>query len=113
MQPINPASSFVPIPKDGITPPTVEQQQAQLKTQVEEFASILYSQMFQEMREAGKVSDDDENSVFGGGDTDYFMHFLDESVGHNFVKQGGNSLGDALYRQLSGRLSSQAQGGGQ
>jgi Rod binding domain-containing protein len=115
MQPITTNSSFLAIPKEGLAHPTVEQQKVQLKAQVEEFATVLYAEMFQEMREAGKSDEDEENSVFGGGDTNMFMHFVDEQVGRNFSKQGGNALTDALYKQLASRLDTQAtqqQGGG-
>lgn len=112
MQPITPTPAFLPVPQDGLQHPSVEQQKVQLKSQVEEFATVLYAQMFQQMREAGKSDEDEENSVFGGGDTNMFMHFVDEQVGRTFVKQGGNALTDALYKQLAGRLDTQAQQGG-
>ncbi|MDB5096725.1 MAG: hypothetical protein JWM80_1146 [Cyanobacteria bacterium RYN_339] len=118
MQPINPTQAFLQIPKDGLQQPTVETQKVQLKGKVEEFATVLYAQMFAEMRESGKSEEDEENSVFGGGDTNMFMHFMDEEVGRTFVKQGGNALTDALFKQLAGRLETQAnqkqqEGGGQ
>jgi Rod binding domain-containing protein len=112
MEPIKPKSPFMALPTEGIVAVPKEAQKAQLKGQVEEFASLLYAQMFQEMRESGKGDEEEEgNSVFGGGDTSMFMHFLDESVGRNFIKQGGGGLNDALLKQLSTRLDTQAQGG--
>ena len=113
MQPITP-SPLTPfsLTQSGITPTTPAQQKEMLKGQVEEFASLLYAQMFEEMREAGKSEDDEENSVFGGGDTDAFMHFMDEAVGKNFMHQGGGSLGDSLYKQLSRNLDAKKPAGG-
>ena len=109
MQPIKPTPTFLQIPQDGLQQPSVVMQKEQLKTKVEEFATVLYAQMFAEMREAGKSEEDEENSVFGGGDTNMFMHFMDEEVGKTFVKQGGNALTSALYKQLAQRLDIQAQ----
>jgi Rod binding domain-containing protein len=112
MEPIKPNPPFMPLAHEGFTAATLDVQKTRLKAQVEDFASLLYAQMFEQMRESGKGEEEDEgNSVFGGGDTSMFMHFLDESVGRNFIKQGGGGLNDALLKQLSTRLDTQAQGG--
>lgn len=115
MDPIIQPSQMRSLPGEGIQKNIpLAQQQAQLKGQVEEFATFLYAQMFGEMRDAGKAEgEEEEGSIFGGGDTNYFMHFLDESVGRSFIHQGGSGLSDSLYKQLAGRLGIQAQGGGQ
>lgn len=116
MQPINASSPFMSLPKDGIVQVPVAKQKEQLEKQVEEFASVLYTQMFSEMREAGKSGTDEEEGggVFGGGDTDNFMHLMDEKLAKSFVAQGGNTLKDSLFKQLAGRIDEQAQakGGG-
>ncbi len=113
LMPIPPASSsLAPIPQNGITHPSLVQKQAQLKEQADQFAAVLYSEMFTEMREAGKNNDDDDqDSLFGGGDTDMFMTLLDQKVGQTFSKQSGTGLADSLYKQLAGRLDAE-QGGG-
>ena len=108
MQPIN-QPSFLTLPQAGFSyqKPTAEMQDAALKKQVDEFSSILYSQMFSEMRNSGKSEDDEEESIFGGGDTNMFMHLMDQEVGKAFAASGGNSLKEALYRQLSSRMATQ------
>ncbi len=113
MQPINPRSTFIPMTPEGLQTPTTAETKVKLEGQVEEFATLLYAQMFTEMREAGKNEDDESESVFGGGDTDMFMSFVDQQVGKNFSHQGGSGLKDALLRQLTERLDTQAKGGGQ
>ena len=109
MQPI-PPPSFLHLPQAGFSyqKPTAEAREGELKKAVDEFASVLYSQMFREMREAGK-SDEDEESIFGGGDTNMFMHLMDQEVGKAYAAAGGNGLKEALYRQLSGRMATQVE----
>lgn len=109
MQPITPPS-FLHLPPAGFSyqKPTAEVQEAGLKKAVDEFASVLYAQMFREMRESGK-SEEDEESIFGGGDTNMFMHLMDQEVGKAYAAAGGNGLKEALYRQLSGRMANQVE----
>lgn len=108
MQPI-PPPSFVPLPPAGFSfvKPTAQAREAELKKAVDEFASVLYSQMFREMRESGV--DENEEGIFGGGDTNMFMHLMDQEIGKAYAASGGNGLKEALYRQLSGRLATQAE----
>lgn len=110
MQPITPPS-FLHLPAAGFSyqKPTAEAREAELKKAVDEFASVLYAQMFREMREAGKAGEDDEESIFGGGDTNMFMHLMDQEVGKAYAAAGGNGLKEALYRQLSGRMANQVE----
>lgn len=113
MQPIQPPK-FVPLPPAGFSfaKPTAEAREVELKKQVEEFASVLYAQMFREMRESGiveKEGEDGEEGIFGGGDTNMFMHLMDQEVGKSFASAGGNGLKEALYRQLSSRMATQAE----
>lgn len=107
MQPIQPPS-FLHLPPAGFSyqKPGPEAKEAELKKAVDEFASVLYTQMFREMRETGQ-SDEDEESIFGGGDTNMFMHLMDQEVGKAYTAAGGNGLKEALYRQLSGRMATQ------
>lgn len=112
MQPINLRPSFMSIPAEGLHKPSHAEQQESLRGQVDEFASLLYAQMFRQMRESGQNEEEGEG-IFGGGDTNLFMNFLDEEVGKTFVKQGGSGLRDALYRQMSQNLDKvEGQGGG-
>lgn len=116
MQPI-PTTSFMPLPStEGWTRPTVAQNRDRLEQQVEEFAAVLYSQMFGEMRRAAATAkEDDEEGLFGnsggfgGGDSEYFMHLFDEQVGKRFAARGGDSLVEALKRQMLSRYDAQAQ----
>jgi Rod binding domain-containing protein len=112
MQPITPPS-FLQLPQPGFSyqKPTAETREAELKKAVDEFAAVLYSQMFREMREAGKTegAEDGEESIFGGGDSNMFMHLMDQEVGKAYAASGGNGLKEALYRQLSGRMATQVE----
>jgi Rod binding domain-containing protein len=67
----------------------------------EEFATILFSQMIQEMRSSGTDSDSEEGQ--GGlfsGDSNLFASFFDQSIGKTFAKAGGSGLVQALNHQL-------------
>jgi Rod binding domain-containing protein len=105
MQPINP-NTFHKVPAAGWAPMTPEQQEAKLKGQVDEFASLLYAQMFQQMREASK-SDDEEGGGLFGGDSEMFAHFFDQQVGKAFAAGDGNGLKQALWQQMSKTLEAQ------
>lgn len=110
MQPITPPS-FLHLPQAGFSyqKPDAASREVELKKAVEDFASVLYTQMFREMREAGKTGEEDEESIFGGGDTNMFMHLMDQEVGKAYASAGGNGLKEALYRQLSGRMATQVE----
>lgn len=108
MQPIQPPKLLaLPTPGFSFTPPTAEAREVELKRAVTEFAAVLYTQMFSEMRQAGKSEDDEEEGILGGGDSNMFMHLMDQEVGKAYATAGGNGLKEALYRQLSGRMASQ------
>lgn len=116
MQPI-PTTNFLPLPStDGWTKPSLAEDRQRLEQKVEEFASVLYAQMFGEMRRAAASGKEDEeegvmgqSGGFGGGDSEYFMHLFDEQVGKQFAARGGDSLVEALKRQMLGRYDAQAQ----
>lgn len=108
MQPITPNLNSFKIPAAGWTPPTEEQRATQLKGQVEEFASLLYAQMFQQMREASKSDNDEEGGGLFGGDSDMFASFFDQQVGKVFAAQEGNGLKEALWKQMSKTLEAQS-----
>jgi Rod binding domain-containing protein len=109
MQPIKSALQAIPLPATGWSPPTPETQHVKLKGQAEEFAGLLYAQLFKAMREA---SDSSEGGLFGG-DSDMFSTFFDQKIGKTFAEQGGNALEAALDRQLTSKLDAQEkiQGG--
>lgn len=109
MQPINP-NTFYKVPATGWAPPTPDEQEAKLKGQVEEFASLLYAQMFQQMREAAK-GENEEGGLFGG-DSAMFAHFFDQQVGKAFAAQEGNGLKQALWQQMSQTLAAQVKAQG-
>ena len=109
MQPITP-NTFFKVPAAGWTPPTASEQEAKLKGQVEDFASLLYAQMFQQIRESAK-SEDEEGGLFGG-DSAMFAHFFDQQVGKAFAAQEGNALKEALWQQMSKTLEAQQRKAG-
>ena len=109
MQPISPPA-FFKIPEPGWAPPTAEAQAARLDAQVEEFASLLYAQMFQQMREAAQ-GEDGEGGLFSGNAA-MFAHFFDQQVGKAFASAEGNGLKEALRQQLSKTLEAQSKAKG-
>lgn len=114
MQPINPINNFK-VPAAGWAPPTAEQQETKLKGQVDEFAAMLYAQMFQQMREAGKSDDDEEGGGGGmfGGDSEMFASFFDQQVGRAFASREGDGLKQTLWQQMSKTLEAQVKGQGE
>lgn len=96
-----------PLTTTPIAPQSLADQETKLKSTVEQFAAVLYAQMFEEMRKAGDDQDDNGDSAFGGGDTDMFMSMFDQKLGQTLAHQSGSSLATALYKQLSGRLEAQ------
>ncbi|MEB3221503.1 MAG: hypothetical protein VKS61_05450 [Candidatus Sericytochromatia bacterium] len=109
MQPIV-TPTFLPIPQPGLQKPTAAARKAELEKAVDDFATVLFSQMFREMREAGEAQDGD--AVFGGGDTGVLMHLMDEQLGKSYVASGGSTLRDAMLRQLTSREGSPTAAGG-
>lgn len=97
MQPIL-TPTFMPLPAAGYQPPTGAQREAQLKKAVDDFSSILFAQMFREMRES--AGGEDEEGIFGGGDTNVLMHLMDQELGQAYTSASANTLRDAMLRQL-------------
>jgi Rod binding domain-containing protein len=108
MQPIL-SPTFLPIPQPGLQQPTAAARQAALEKAVDDFASVLFSQMFREMRESGDSEDGD--AVFGGGDTGVLMHLMDEQLGKSYVASGGNTLREVMLRQLTSRTQAPGAAG--
>ena len=65
-----------------------------------DFVAVLYSNMFQNMREAGQ-DEDNESGMFSSFETSMFMGFFDEEMGKKFADEGGKSLADTLFHQLN------------
>lgn len=103
MQPISPPT-FLPIPQPGLQKPSEAARKAQLEQAVDDFASVLFAQMFREMREiGGGENGEDGDSVFGGGDTGVLMHLMDEQLARSYVASGGSGLREVMLRQLMAR----------
>lgn len=64
----------------------------------EQFVSMLYSYMFQQMRESGA---DEENGLFSGPHANMLMGFLDQEIGKKLASSEGKGLADALMRQMN------------
>lgn len=111
MQPINP-NTFFKVPAAGWAPMTHQEQETKLKGQVDEFAAMLYAQMFQQMREAAKSDDEENGGGMFGGDSEMFAHFFDQQVGRVFAAGDGNNLKQALWQQMSKTLEAQVKAGG-
>lgn len=62
-----------------------------------DFVSMLYSYMFQQMRESGS---DEEDGLFSGPHVNMLMGFMDQEVGKKLAHSEGKGLADALMRQL-------------
>lgn len=65
----------------------------------QDFVSLLYSYVFQEMRNSGT---DEENSLFGGENAGMFMSFLDQAMGQELARTDGASLAKDMLKQLQG-----------
>ncbi len=63
----------------------------------EKFVSMLYSYMFQQMRESGA---DEEEGLFSGPHVNMLMGFLDQEIGEKLAASEGKGLADALMRQM-------------
>ncbi|MEB3283810.1 MAG: hypothetical protein VKN33_00805 [Candidatus Sericytochromatia bacterium] len=97
MQPIV-APTFLPMPVEGFQKPSSAAREEQLKKAVDDFASILFSQMFREMRES--AAGEDEGGIFGGGDTNVLMHLMDQELAQAYTTASGNTLREAMLHQL-------------
>lgn len=62
-----------------------------------QFVAMLYSYMFQQMRESGS---DEENGLFSGPHANMLMGFLDQEMGQKLAQSEGAGLADALLQQL-------------
>jgi len=69
-----------------------------LKEASKDFVAMLYSYMFQQMRESGS---DEENGLFSGEHANMLMGFLDQEVGKKMAhSESGGGLSTALLNQL-------------
>lgn len=64
-----------------------------------DFVSMLYSYMFQQMRESAS---DEEDGLFSGPHVNMLMGFMDQEIGKKLSHSEGKGLADALLRQLNG-----------
>lgn len=62
-----------------------------------QFVSMLYSYMFQQMRESGA---DEEEGLFSGPHANMLMGFLDQEIGQKLAHSEGSGLADTLLQQL-------------
>ncbi|HEY9721104.1 MAG TPA: rod-binding protein [Oscillatoriaceae cyanobacterium] len=109
LKPLQSTPELKPLQTTPVAPQSLSEQESKLKSTVQQFASVLYAEMVEEMRKAGDDQDDDGNGdgAFGGGDTSMFMSLFDQKIGASFAQQNGASLATALYKQLSGKLEAQ------
>ena len=68
-----------------------------LEEAAESFVAMLYSYMFQQMRESGS---DEENGLFSGPHVNMLMGFLDEEVGKKIAQDDGRGLAAQMLEQL-------------
>ena len=80
---------------DKLTAPRSNQPNIEEASQ--QFVSMLYSYMFQQMRESGS---DEENGLFSGPHANMLMGFLDQEIGQKLAETDGSGLADALLRQM-------------
>jgi len=73
----------------------------------QQFVSMLYSYMFQQMRESGS---DEEEGLFSGPHVNMLMGFMDQEIGMKLAKTEGEGLSKSLLRQLQGDAKT-AEGG--
>lgn len=99
-----------PLDAPGVLKPGSAAYAGKIEEQVDEFAGLIFSQLVREMREAGQSEENE--GIFGGGDTNMFMHLFDQQVGAALAKQGAGGLKDALHDQLSSMLRAQQQAKG-
>jgi len=66
-----------------------------------DFVAMLYSYMFQQMRESGS---DEEEGLFSGPHLNMLMGFMDQEIGKKLAHSEGKGLADALLLQLQGNL---------
>lgn len=71
-----------------------------------DFVSMLYSYMFQQMRESGS---DEEEGLFSGPHVNMLMGFLDQEVGKKLAYSEGKGLADSLLTQLNGNKAEQSE----
>ena len=64
-----------------------------------DFVSMLYSYMFQQMRESGS---DQEEGLFSGPHVNMLMGFMDQEIGKKLAYSEGKGLADSLFQQLGG-----------
>jgi len=77
---------------------TPNQKTPNLKEASEQFVSMLYAYMFQQMRESS--TGDEEDGLFSGDHANMMMGFLDQEIGKKMAGAEGSGLSNALLRQL-------------
>lgn len=105
MQPVFTPTKLAPLTSAGFQMPTAEEKAAVLNKQVDEFAALLYAQMFRQMRESSES--EEGQGLFGGGDTYLFADFFDKEIGKTFAAGDGGALKEGLRRQLESALEAQ------
>jgi Rod binding domain-containing protein len=103
-------TNWMPLRAEGPQKPDRKEQAQALRQQCDEFSSLLYSQLFESMRQTTLT--DEEGGLFGGADLESFMYLFDQSAGRAMASGGNNALSDALYAQLDARLGVTAPEGG-
>ena len=88
----------------GPTAPTVKT--PNIEEASKDFVSMLYSYMFQQMRESGS---DEEEGLFSGPHVNMLMGFLDQEVGKKLAHSEGKGLADSLLTQLQGNNAAQSE----
>lgn len=64
-----------------------------------DFVAMLYSYMFQQMRESAS---DEEDGLFSGPHVNMLMGFMDQEIGKKLAHSEGKGLADSLMFQLKG-----------
>lgn len=64
-----------------------------------DFVAMLYSYMFQQMRESAS---DEEDGLFSGPHVNMLMGFMDQEIGKKLAHSEGKGLADSLMLQLKG-----------
>lgn len=73
----------------------------ELKEASYDFMALLYSYTFSQMR-AG--SEENEEGLFGGSNSQMFMGFFDQEMGEKFARAEGSELSNTLFMQLSRKV---------
>lgn len=72
---------------------------AKLHETVEDFAGMLYAEVFSQLM----PTDQDPDGLFSGNEIGMFMPFLDQALGKSMAQGSGNALAQELYHQLTSK----------